>query len=205
MNKEYFQRTWGDGGYYEDFSYGVGIDRVCEVALYPFLDKSKHVLEIGSGGGAFTGRISHRVKHITAIDVIRKPIQFILFDDNLTYIELPDNSFDCHGVQDESIDFAFCYNLFCHLPEENIREYIQNVHRVLKPGGEFVFMLANFEHTKKHVDSASCFKRNDLLPMGHYYQDKETINYIAHREYWEFVNLNMIPEHRDLIIHLKKI
>ena len=44
FTKEEFQNYWGDG-YYDVFNYGVGIQRVCEVALYPFFDKNKTATE----------------------------------------------------------------------------------------------------------------------------------------------------------------
>lgn len=201
MNKEFFQRTWGPDGYYEKFSYGVGIDKVCEVALYPFFNKSKIALEIGSGGGVFTEIVLDFFGWVYAIDVIQMPSKFQFFK-NFYYIELPDNTYNCYAVKDNSIDFCFSYNLFCHLSNEHIGEYIADVYRVLTPGSDFVFMLANYAHTKKHLDRE--YELGELTPVGHYVQDERTIDLIIDKEKWEVVSPNMIPEHRDIIVHLKK-
>lgn len=203
FSKEFYQKAWGDGGYYENFSYGVGIDRVCETSLYPFIHK-KNVLEIGPGGGVFTERIIKRANHLTAIDVIKMPEQFKKFD-HFKYIELSEGRFDCSGVESSSIDFCFSYNVFCHLSDIAIAFYLMAINRVLKDNCSVVFMLANFEHSKKHFpEDAHMYVRGDLLPIGHFYQDERTLNEVIHPEQWEVISANMIPEHRDIIIHLKK-
>jgi len=52
FDKQYFQKVWGEG-YFEIFSYGMGIDAVCQVGLNPFMSLEKTALEIGPGGGTF--------------------------------------------------------------------------------------------------------------------------------------------------------
>jgi len=203
FSKEFFQRTWGENGYYENFSYGVGIGNVYQKAITPFWNLEHNALEIGSGGGSFTEGIVTYFKHLTAVDVIKMPESFKAFK-GFTYIELPDKSYNLPGIPDESMDYVFAYNVFCHLSNEALIEYLKAVHRVMKPGGNFVFMLSDFNHTKNHIKNASEYQLGDLLPMGHFYQDGRTIDIIADKEQWEIVNRNMIREHRDIIIHLKK-
>ncbi len=205
FTKDFFQKAWGESGYYEDFAYGVGIDRVCEVALYPFLTVSTRVLEIGPGGGAFTSRIVPCVAHLTALDVIKMPSQFADWK-NFTFRELPDQDFSCKGVARESIDFVFSYNVFCHLSNPSIAKYLLSVNRVLVPGGYFVFMLANFAHTKKNMqpEEISNCRRGDMTSIGHFYQDELTLGEVI-GEGWSIISSNMISEHRDLIIHLQKM
>jgi|SRR5688572_15925966 len=197
FTKEFFQQAWGEGGYVEPFSYGVGYHKVCEVGIYPFLGKA---LEIGSGGGTFTEKMLGRFD-LTVVDVIKKPPQFNGWD--LTYIELPDQSNDLPGIKDGSIDFCFSYNVFCHLSNDFIKGYLKSVRRVLKTGGNFVFMLANFEHSKAHLNHDN-YKLGQLLDFGHYYQDDRTIDLIV-GEGWEIVNRNLLPDHRDILVHLKSI
>lgn len=190
FTKEFFVRTWGPEGYYENFSYGVGIDKVCERCLYPFLKGD--VLEIGSGGGVFTQKIiSHscNVDTITCIDVIPKPEHF----NSVIYIELDDQDYYCSPVPDEYVDFVFAYNVFCHLSNEALIQYLKSVRRVIRTGGNFVFMLSSYGG-----------EIGTLLPMGHFAQDDRTIGKIV-GEGWQIVSRNMIPEHRDIIVHLKAI
>lgn len=203
FTKEFFQRTWGKKGYYEKFNYGVGFDTVCAIAIKPFFDANNNALEIGCGGGAFTEVMVNRFWHLTAIDVIQQPDQFNMFN-NFTYIEQRNQSTECEGIDNNTIDFCFCYNLFCHLSNDLLKEYLRSVFRVLKRGGDFVFMIANFEHSKVHVPDSHKYKLGDLFSFGHFYQDDRTLDIIANPIQWEIINRNMIPEHRDIIVHLKK-
>lgn len=201
FDKEFFQRSWGEGGYYENFSYGIGIDKVCEVALYPFLNKEKTVLEIGCGGGVFTERIVGKVKYLYGIDVIKQPERFKEFAD-FTYIELTDKNYSCTGIKSNSIDFCFAYNVFCHLSNEAITKYLKSVNRVLKSGGDFVFMLASYAHTRQHLDRE--YELGELTPLGHFHQSLETLPVIIGHG-WTVISVNLTPEHRDIIVHLKKL
>lgn len=202
FTKEFFQRSWGEHGYFETFSYGVGINKVCEITLNPFYNLNHHALEIGPGGGAFTQRMVNKFKSVTAIDVIKMPVHFSKYN-NLRFIELPSNSYDCQGIPDNSIDFCFCYNVFCHLSDEAIEEYLENVNRALKPGGNFIFMLSKFSETEKHLPKDHGCQLGELTPTGHFYQNEYTLPYVM-GEGWIKINSDMIPEHRDIIIHLKK-
>lgn len=202
FTKEFFQKVWGKDGYYETFSYGVGIKEVCKQCLYPFFSPFETALEIGSGGGTFTERMINKFKNLIAVDVIPMPRKFHSYKD-FQYIELPDHSNDLKGIEDSLIDFCFCYNVFCHLSNEFLIEYLKSVHRVLKTNGYFVFMLSSFNHTKKHILHGS-YELGDMLPMGHFYQDFRTLNIIAAKDQWHVISPNMIPEHRDIIVHLKK-
>lgn len=194
FNKKEFQTFWGEDGYIENFSYGVGIETVCNVCLYPFI--KGNVLEIGSGGGTFTKRIK---ANLTAIDVIKKPK---LFDSlGLNYIELGDRDYKCTGVESGSIDFAFSYGVFCHLPNHALIEYLQSVNRVLKTGGDFVFMLSEYSRYKPY---SMKFKFGEMTSRGHYYQNLKTVRLIV-GEGWKIVNVDMIPEHRERMIHIKKL
>lgn len=198
FSKTYFQKVWKEG-YYEHFSYGVGIDKVFQTCVVPFLTGA--VLEIGSGGGVFTEMIQSKCT-LTAIDVIKMPDKFIEFE-NFRYHELSDKSYDCRPIKSASIDFCFSYNVFCHLSNDAITEYLKSVYRVLRIGGNFVFMLSRFEHAKDHVPNYEKYSLGDLLPMGHFYQDERTIDLVI-GEGWEIASRDMIPEHRDMIIHLNK-
>lgn len=199
FSKTYFQTVWKEG-YYEHFSYGVGIDKVFDVCVAPFLKGT--VLEIGSGGGVFTEMIQGKV-NLIAIDVIKMPDKFMEFE-NFRYYELPDKSYGCEPIKNKSIDFCFSYNVFCHLSNDAISQYLKSVRRVLKSGGSFVFMLSRFSHAKQHTSNPDKYSLGDLLPMGHFYQDERTIDLVI-GEGWEIVSRDMIPEHRDMIIHLTKI
>lgn len=197
FSKEFFQRSWGPGGYYEEFTYGVGFEQVVQKCLVPFYNLEHNALEIGPGGGAFTKKMINRFKHLTAIDVIKMPEQFEKWSvDKFFYKELTDKCYEIGGL--EWLDFVFSYNTFCHLSNNAISQYIRSVLVALKPSASFIFMLSN----ARNYDTQH-YQLGDLLPFGHFYQDERTLDLVI-GEGWEIVNRNMIPEHRDIIIHLKK-
>lgn len=203
FDKEFFQRSWGPDGYYEQFSYGVGFNEVVHRCLVPFYNLNKKALEIGCGGGVFTEKMVPRFKETHAIDVIKMPERFNRFNpEKFSYYELPDKCYS--PIFLKSYSFAFSYNCFCHLSNNALKNYLDAINMAMNPGGDFVFMLANFEHSKKQLKNHVEYKLGDLLPFGHFYQDERTLNLIK-GEGWLVVNNNMIPEHRDLIIHLKKV
>ena len=200
FDKEFFQRSWGKDGYYEEFSYGVGIKRVLKECLYPFLDPNKTALEIGCGGGTFTQFMQGNFKTLFGLDVIKMPERFSNYK-QFKFIELPDKTYECLGINNDSIDFAFSYNVFCHLSNEALKSYLVDVNRVIKAGSNFVFMISNYKNVQTKQESD---KFGNLLPMGHFYQDDRTLDFIL-GDGWDIISRSMIPEHRDTIIHLRKL
>jgi len=197
FTKEFFQQSWGADGYYERFNYGVGFDAVVQTCLVPFFNLGHNALEIGSGGGTFTEKMVGRFQIVMAMDVIPMPEKFKKWGaDKFWYVELPNQSYVVQG----QYDFAFSYNCFCHLSNDFLKMYITSVNSSLKPGGNFIFMLANYDKNPQGCTG----ELGDLLPFGHFYQDDRTIDIIV-GEGWEIVSRNMVPEHRDIIVHLKKI
>lgn len=191
FTKEFFIQSW-PGGYYEHFSYGVGVDRVIQICVDPFIKEPVRILEIGSGGGTFTERLYKSNSGVTCIDVIPKPETLHC----CLYIELGNQDYNCTGIKDNDYDFCFCYNVFCHLSNDAIRQYLKSVRRVLRPGGDFIFMLSSYGRGREDLGT--------LLDMGHFAQDERTLPLVI-GEGWEIISPNMIPEHRDIIVHLKKI
>lgn len=200
FDKEFFQRSWGKDGYYEEFSYGVGIKRVLDECVRPYLSHDKTALEIGCGGGTFTQFMQGNFKMLYGLDVIKKPSRFNSYK-AFKFIELPDRTYECVGVKDNTINYAFAYNVFCHLSNEALTSYLVDVNRVLKSGGDFIFMLSNYANL---IDKKNSDKFGHLLSMGHFYQDDRTLDAII-GEGFQIVNRNIIPEHRDIIIHLRKV
>jgi len=61
-------------------------------------------------------------------------------------------------------------------------------------------MLSDSRHTSKFQKG----NLGDLLQMGHFVQDLRTLDIIVGKE-WEIVNKDLLPDHRDIVVHLKKI
>lgn len=208
FSKKEFQELWGLEGYYEPHNnHGVGIEKSCETVLYPFLSEDKDILEIGCGGGAFTERIIKSCKSLTAIDVIKQPERLKSYQ-KLSYIELPNKNYSCKGVDSEVMDFAFSSGVFCHLPYLALKEYLYSVNRVLKHGGDFVFMLSDWDNLKKIIseEEQKTSKPDDFTSSGHFHQDETTLFEIYDEDLWDIISENMIPDYGSWYryIHLRK-
>jgi len=201
FTKQSFIDFWGDTGYYEEFTYGIGIYEVIERTIVPFSNKT--CLEIGCGGGVFTKVLSEQFDEVTAIDVI--PIHDGIRYHNVKYKELDNQDYNCSGIPENSIDFVFSYGVFCHFSNDAIKKYMQSIYRVLKPGGNCVIMISNFDKLKVEFPTFadwSKYKFGDLMSIGHFYQDDRTVDIMKHK--FKIVSRNLTPDHRDIVVHLKK-
>ena len=200
FTKEQFINFWGTG-YYEEFTYGIGIQEVINRTIVPF--HNVKCREIGCGGGVFTKVLSQHFDKVIGIDVI--PKHDGLRYPNVKYIELDNQDYKCTGVEDNLIDFVFSYGVFCHFSNDAIKEYLQSIYRVLKKGGECVIMISNFDKLKADFpdyDTWDKYKLGDRMLIGHFYQDDRTVDIM--KDKFKIISRNLTPDHRDIVVHLKK-
>jgi SAM-dependent methyltransferase len=55
----------------------------------------------------------------------------------------PNNGYDFHPVEDESVSAIFCYDAMVHFEYDAVLSYIQDAFRVLRPGGRALFHHSN--------------------------------------------------------------
>lgn len=143
--KEAFLRAW-PGGYRENWEVygsasGIPLDVVLNKCLRPYYNKNHIALEIGCGLGFWTfDHLAKNFKEVIALDLL-KDIPMKPF--NVRYQEVPDRNYSCHQVPDNSIDFAWSFGVFCHLPISAIQTYLNSIFRVLKPGGKVALYFSN--------------------------------------------------------------
>ena len=97
----------------------------------------KHILELGCGSAEITRNIasSGANRKVTALEVDE-----IAHDKNLQVTDLPNVTFALAGaqevpLQDESVDVVFMFKSLHHVPLELMEPSMQEIRRVLKPGG----------------------------------------------------------------------
>jgi SAM-dependent methyltransferase len=105
-----------------------------------WLGPERTFLEIGPGDCAFAFAAAARAKHVYAVDVCdhivdrsKAPPNFDLIISDGTSIPAPD----------ASVDFAFSDQLMEHLHPDDALDQLREIHRVLKPRGEYLFFTPN--------------------------------------------------------------
>lgn len=113
-------------------------ERVCdECEIYETLLplSGAHVLELGCGKAEKTRAIAKKVNTILALEVDQ-----IQHGKNVQASDLPNVSFELGGAQDipaedASFDLVFMFKSLHHVPMEQMDAALDEIRRVLKPGG----------------------------------------------------------------------
>jgi SAM-dependent methyltransferase len=102
----------------------------------------KRVLEIGLGEGADTEQLIRRGARWSGVDLTSESVSRVqarLTLRDLAYDELRQGSVLDLPFADNSFDLVYSHGVLHHVPE--IRRAQEEIHRVLRPGGELVVML----------------------------------------------------------------
>jgi SAM-dependent methyltransferase len=102
----------------------------------------KQVLEIGLGEGSDSERLIRRGAHWSGVDLTSESIERVRT--RLTLRELPFEDLRQGSVLglpfvDDSFDMVFSHGVLHHVPD--IKQAQNEIHRVLRPGGELVIMM----------------------------------------------------------------
>ncbi len=114
--------------------------------------KGKKVLEIGTGVGTDARQIINRGGMYTGINVDQGSVEVT---------EQALNTFDLSGnvqqssatnifLEDNSIDVIYSFGVLHHIPD--VISAINEINRILKPGGELLIMLYNRDSINYHVE-----------------------------------------------------
>ena len=98
------------------------------------------VLEIGSGEGFGITELAPHTEHYIAVDKYNTSISEMLQDNNkITFIqtEVP----PLKEIEDNSIDFVVTFQVIEHIKDDE--RFLQEIHRVLKPGGKAIITTPN--------------------------------------------------------------
>ena len=205
--KQNFMDLWGPEGYLETFcgykNRNGELDskeKIWERIIKPF-ENNRHVcLEIGPGGGVWTNSLSLKFSEVYAIDVIPRSDKL---NNSIKYFEVDSFDYSCSNIPDNSMDFVFSFGVFCHLPNSANDEYVKNVKRVLKPGGNAVLMFADWDtHPPLNEIEDRLEYKEKPHGFGWFYMDKNIIDGIMKKYDIEYED--MLPDFRDRIIHFTK-
>ena len=97
------------------------------------------VLEVGSGEGYGIMELAPKAEHYIAVDKYNTAISDELkAANNITFVqtEVP----PLKGIEDNSVDFVVTFQVIEHIEDEM---FLQEIHRVLKPGGKVILTTPN--------------------------------------------------------------
>jgi len=156
---------YGDGGAefferYDQFRYRTEGHILSELDKIDF--KNKDVLEIGIGQAADSAQIVKRGANYYGIDLTETSIKRIKDRfklSNLPYKEIQVANAEKIPYPDNFFDMVYSHGVIHHSP--NIEKIVEEIHRVLKPGGTAIIMLYHKNSFNYHV-SISIFRRIGL-------------------------------------------
>lgn len=112
-------------------TYGQFIDKQERKFLSRHINPSGLVLNLGCGTGRFMDFSSHGLDFSEGMLEIAKN-------------NFPDKNYETSSAQntpyaDTSFDTVICFHVIMHLGHQEMDEILKEVHRILKPGGTFIF------------------------------------------------------------------
>ena len=118
-----------------------GIDTTITIAEAAAVSPSDTVLEIGCGTGRIGRHMAARCGCWMGADVSRNMLeharQALSHLPNVSFHAL--NGSDLQGFSDNSVDVVYCSGVFMHLDEWDRYRYVNEMYRVLKPGGRVYY------------------------------------------------------------------
>lgn len=113
---------------------------VLACVLRPNIGAAGSVVEIGPGGGRWTEELQKRAGRLTGLDISQACVetcrQRFADCDNVEF--RVSSGTDLPGVEDDSVDSIWSFDVFVHINEKELRDYAAEFFRVLKAGGRGV-------------------------------------------------------------------
>lgn len=138
--------------------------------------KDKHVLEVGCGMGTAAQSFVEHGAIYTGLDISRSSIdlakkRFEVF--GLKGILLEKNIEETNNINDQLYDLVYSFGVLHHTP--NTALAVDNIYKMLKPGGEFKLMLYARRSLKYfEIESGlEQFEAQNGVPIADVYTDEE--------------------------------
>lgn len=149
-------------------------------------------LELGCASGYFLHFIREKVGSVTGYEPFL-PFQKMLADLNIPMIENPDT------VENERFDRIFMFFLLEHLTQPI--PYLENVRRILRPGGSLFVIVPNLEDALLSLYKIEGFRKFYFTLAHPYYYSKETLGRLLTKA--GFPDHEILPHQRyDLSNHI---
>jgi ubiquinone/menaquinone biosynthesis C-methylase UbiE len=116
--------------------------KVVDRYLRPYVTPESAVLEIGSGGGRWT-RYLVAARRVVCVDINQEFFPLLSAKFPGAPLEFYQSSgCELRGIDGDSIDFVFSFGTLVHIEPHDIRQYLDEIRRVLRPGAIAVVQYA---------------------------------------------------------------
>ena len=120
-----------------------GWQRYLETDLLPWvlgeLALGDDVLEIGPGPGLTTDLLRQRTPRLTALEIDDQLASSLASRLDGTNVEVVHGDATSSGFEPDRFSAVTCFTMLHHVPSEDLQNrLLEEVHRVLRPGGSFV-------------------------------------------------------------------
>jgi len=135
-----------DGSQSEEVVQHTGRWSAAQVCAALDIGDSDLVLELGCGVGRIGRELAPKCRHWTGVDISENMIMHardrLTKCDNVSFHQR--NSLDM--LEDNSIDKAYSIAVFCHMDKEDLYLYMQELNRIVRPGGTIFVETWNLSH-----------------------------------------------------------
>ena len=142
---------------------------LCRDYFQQYFPPNSTVAEMGAGYCEFINSIV-AVKKI-AVDINPESSKFA--DPAVQFLQSVAKNLP--GISTESVDRVFTSNFFEHLSRPDIMDTLNEIHRILKPGGKVIILQPNFRYCYKdyymffdHISALDHRSMEEVLKMTHF-------------------------------------
>jgi len=129
--------------------YGIDINKIYEICIEPFVGGKTTALDIGTNGGGWLKKMLN-AEALIGIDVLSAEHTGFWKNmpelNKIKYYHVDDFSCDC--LKENSIDYVFSYDVFCHISYSGAEQYLKNLYDKLKKGTNCFIMIADADKYK---------------------------------------------------------
>ena len=132
--------------------------------MLKYIKGESTILEIGPGAGRWTETLASMADSLILVDISKKCLdlckeRFQNYD-NIKYV-LTKGTLDF--IQDNSIDYIWSYDVFVHINPTDIRSYLHDIQRILKPQGYSIIHHSGQYDTKTREKGFRSFMTRELF------------------------------------------
>lgn len=151
--------------------YKCKYERAAELAK-KFLKKSMTVLDVGSGDGRMEELLAPSVKKVIGVDNQERPLEFARLLVTHKNVEFLKNG-KTLPIANGSMDAVVCFDVIEHIPSKAVKNFVNEIKRVLKKKGTFIVTTPNRKELRgkffghkvdpKHYQEFTIKELQDLL------------------------------------------